>query len=208
MSQSKSSYGVAPRKGTARSRHAQHDKQTETTTAETVEPACRARQSGRGAKRREWREMPYDSRTRVFYEPCEWCYPGGDPDETEVETVVRSCRDPTKYHRLRDNHESSEAPNAGPPDADATGTRDAGDPIKSITDLRIGQRVIWENREHPLRVVGTTSKPDGTVTLRGHNDGKYVVESRPQNPQPYYISNYGYRSEIRVWVENRTERAE
>jgi hypothetical protein len=202
MSQSNPSYGVNSPKGTARSRHEQHDNQSEPTPTNPVEPACRARKSGRGAKRREWREMPYDNRTRAFYQPCEWCYPDNEPNESDVETVIRSCRDPTKYHRPRDDHELGNAPTAGPPDA--TNIQNTGDPIESVTDLRIGQRVIWENREYPLRVVETASKPDGTVALRGHNGGEYQLEGRPKHAQPYYISSYGCRSVIRV--EHRTER--
>ena len=204
MSQSNPPYNVKSPKGTARSQREQHNNQPDPSSAETVEPACRARKSGRGIERREWREMPYDSRTRTFYQPCEWCYPDDEPDESDVETVIRSCRDPTKYHRLRDDPESDEAPSNGPPDA--TNIQDTGDPIESVTDLRIGQRVIWESREYPLRVVETATESDGTIALRGHNGGEYQLEGRPKHAQPYYISYYGYRSVIRV--ESRAERAE
>ena len=200
MSQSNSAFGAQDPKGTARSRRVQHANQTNATD-DTVEPACRARKIGRGVERREWRETPYDTRTLAFYEPCEWCFPDGAPDENEVEIVVRSCRKPTSYHRPRDSNEST----------GHVGNHDAirsVETICSLTDLRKGQQVIWENRAHPLRVVETTNEPNGTVTLRGHNEGKYQIEGRPQHSQPYYITNYGYRSEVvRVRADDRQEAA-
>ena len=201
MSQSRTSYGAKTRKGTARSRHAQHDNQSENGgDSDTVEPACRAREIGRGAERRKWRKTPYNSRIRAFYDACEWCYPDGAPDESEIEKVVRSCREPTSYHRPRDDGEPEHE--TGTPETGTDGARvsqDAIEPtgaISSLTDLQEGQRVILESRAQPLRVTETASKPDGTVGLRGPGGGEYQVEGRPEYPQPYYLRKAGYLSEI------------
>lgn len=211
MSHSNSDYGVKSPKGTARSQGEQHDNQSETTDSETVEPACRTVDMGRGVDRREWREMPYVGGTNTFYEPCNWpeCYPDGAPDESETETVVRSCRAPTVYHRPRDdkpNHETNSpktAANGTHPSQDAIETIG---PISSLTELQAGQRVILKNWKHPLCVTDTASEPDGTVGLRGPEGGEYQVEGRPELPQPYYLTKAGYLSEIvRVRVETPAE---
>ncbi|WP_435078449.1 hypothetical protein [Halococcus sp. AFM35] len=211
MSQSNSSYGVKSPKGTARSQDEQHTNQSESTDDESVEPACRTRDVGRGVDRREWREMPYNARMRTFYEPCDWpaCYPDGAPDESEIEMVVRSCRAPTVYHRPRDDEPNDET---GGPETTANGTHPSQDaierlgPISSLADLREGQRVLLQNWQHPLCVTDTASEPDGTVGLRGPEGGEYQVEGRPEFPQPYYLSKVGYVSEIvRVRVETPAE---
>ncbi|GAA0460248.1 hypothetical protein GCM10008985_15870 [Halococcus dombrowskii] len=214
MSQSKTTYGAELPKGTARSRRAEHDNQTETADdSDTVEPACRTRKVGRGVDRREWREMPYDGRTRTFYDPCEWpeCYPDGPPDD-ETETVIRSCRKPTSYHRPREDGEPCEY-EADAPETNTDSThisRDAIEPIGAIsllTDLQEGHRVIWESRTYPLRVTATASKLDGTIGLCGPSGGEYQIEGRPEYRQPYYLSGYGYLSEIiRVRARTRAER--
>lgn len=192
MSQSKTPYGVELRKGTARSCREQQSNKISDSPRETVEPACRTREVGRGVERREWREMVYNSRMRLFYEPCEWCFPDGEPDDSKLDTVVRSCRKPTSYHRPREGdesaceHETSTEPDTHRPE-----------PVEAITDLQAGERVIWEDREQPLRVTETTSKPDGTVVLRGPSGGHYHIEGRPDHRQPYYILGDGYRSVIK-----------
>ena len=212
MSHSNSGYGVNSPKGTAHSQGEQHTNQSETTDSETVEPACRTVKMGRGIDRREWREMPYVGGTNTFYEPCNWseCYPDGPPDESETETVVRSCRAPTVYHRPRDDSEQTHETNDPEPTADDTRSlQDAIEtigPISSLTDLQEGQRVAVENRKHPLCVTETTSEPDGTIGLRGPEGGEYQVEGRPEYSQPYYLSDSGYLSEIiRVRVETPAE---
>ena len=153
MSQSKTTYGTKTRKRTARSRRAEHDSHKEDTGSnDAVEPACRTRKIGRGVDRRKWREMPYDGRTRTFYEPCGWpeCYPDGPPDD-EIETVVRSCRTPTVYHRPRDDDEPKHETDAPETSTDSTRipqeTIEPIGAISSLRDLEEGQRVIWENRE-------------------------------------------------------------
>jgi hypothetical protein len=200
MSQSKTYSGVHSPKDTARSRRVEHDNQPEETgDSDTVEPACRAREIGRGAERRKWRETPYNGRIRAFYEACEWCYPDSHPDD-ETETVVRSCREPTRYHRPR--HEGEPCEQTDAPETDTDGTRisqDAIEPIgaiSSLTDLQEGQRVVLESRKQPLRVIKGTSEPDGSVTLRGPSGGEYQIEGRPEYSQPYYIPKTGYLSEI------------
>ena len=211
MSQSKTTYGTKTGKRTARSRRAEHDSPDENASdSDTVEPACRTREVGRGVDRREWREMPYDGRTRTFYEPCEWpeCYPDGPPDE-ETEKVVRSCRTPTSYHRLRDGGEPCEHET----DTDSTcipqDTIEPIEAISSLTNLQEGHRVIWESRESPLCVTEATSEPDGTIGLCGPSGGEYQIEGRPEYRQPYYLTGYGYLSEIiRVRVETRAERVQ
>ena len=199
MSQSKTSYGAELRKGTARSRRVEHDSQLEKSAdSDTVEPACRAREIGRGAERRKWRETPYDSRIRAFYEPCEWCFSNGAPDDSEIETVVRSSREPTSYHRLRSSAESICQATGGDDrsDTDTDDIQIAEDPIKSLAELQDGQLVIWENRERPLRVIRTANRPDETITLQGPDGGEYQVEGRPERPRPYYLYGSGYLSEI------------
>ena len=202
MSQSKTTYGAELPKGTARSRHAQHDNQPEETgDSNTVEPACRTREVGRGIDRREWRETSYDGSIRVFLDPCLWCFADGHPDESEVETVVKSCRKPTSYHRLR---ESAETCDHGD-DPEVT-IQIKEDPIESVTDLREGQQVIWDDREQPLWVVEATDEPDGTVGLRGPSGGEYIIEGRPEHRKPYYVLGDGYRSRIiPVRAEKRAE---
>lgn len=208
MSQSKTSYGAEGRKSTARSRRVQHANKPKTTNSETVEPACRTRSVGRGVDRRKWREMPYDGRTRTFYEACEWpeCYPDGPPDDSDTETVVRSCRQPTTYHRLRDDGEPEHE--TDDPETSANSARISQEaiepigPISSLPDLQEGQRVVLESRAQPLRVTETASEPDGTVGLRGPGGGEYQVEGRPEYPQPYYLPKAGYLNAIiRVRVE-------
>ena len=202
MSQSKTSYGAKSRKGTARSHREQHTNTVSDSPRKTVEPACRTREVGRGVERREWREMGYNSRTRLFYDPCEWCYPDGEPDDSKVDTVVRSCRKPTSYHRPRENDESAcEHETTTEPDTDLS-----REPVETISDLQTGEQVIWEDRKRPLRVIGVTADPDGTVTLRGPSGGHYHIEGRPGHRQPYYILGDGYRSVIeRVRREKRVE---
>jgi hypothetical protein len=193
MSQSRPSYGVKTRKRTARSRHAQHDKQPEETgDSDTVEPACRTREVGRGIDRREWRETSYDGRTRTFFDPCSWCFPDGHPDASDVDTVVKSCRKPTSYHRPRESNEQT-CDHGGNPEATL---QIEEDPIESVTDLREGQQVIWDNRERPLWVVAATDEPDGAVGLRGPDGGEYIIEGRPEHREPYYVLGDGYRSQI------------
>ena len=199
MSQSKTTYGAEIRKDTARSRRAEHDNQTEGVgDSDTVEPACRARDIGRRAEHRKWRETPYDSRIRAFYEPCEWCFSNGAPDDSEIEKVVRSSREPTSYHRLRSSAGSIYQSNASDDrsDTDTDDIQIAEDPIKSLAELQDGQLVIWENRERPLRVIRTANRPDETITLQGPDGGEYQVEGRPERPRPYYLYGSGYLSEI------------
>ncbi|EMA55986.1 hypothetical protein C451_04531 [Halococcus thailandensis JCM 13552] len=159
--------------------------------------------------------MSYDGRTRTFYDACEWseCYPDGPPDENEIETVVRSCRKPTTYHRPRDDSELCEH-ETDAPETSTNDTRISQDAIEligsisSLTDLEEGQRVIWPNREQPLRVTKTTGKPDGMVGLQGPIGGEYQVEGRPEYPQPYYLPKAGYVSAIiRVRVAISVEAA-
>jgi hypothetical protein len=215
MSQSKTSYGVKSPKGTARSRHAQHINQSETTSSETIEPACRSRSVGRAVERREWREMPYDGRARAFFEPCGWpeCFPDGKPSEDEVETVVRSCGKPTTYHRPRNNKAGCEArTHDEPPETSANSTRISQESIEpvgtidTLTELREGQQVIWKTRPTPLRVTEATTEADGTIHLLGPDGGEYTIEGRPDCPHPYYATGYGYQSEIiRVRLRDRAE---
>ena len=198
MSQSNSAYRPQNPKATARSRHAQHTSQTKGAGSQPTEPACRTRAVGRGVERREWRELAYNSRTCAFFDPCKWseCFPDGAPDEDAISTVVRSCREPTTFHRPRNGDE---------PTCDHNGVSepDRNDPaqisrvvVESVTDLQVGQQVIWEDRERPLTVIKATTEPDGTVDLRGPAGGEYVIEGRPEHRQPYYVLGDGYRSEI------------
>lgn len=207
MSQSKTSYGAKQRKSTARSRRARHTNKSETTANKTVEPACPSRSVGHSIEKRDWVEKSYTERFREFYQPCEWpeCFADGHPDVGDIEKVVRSTHHPTTYHRPRNDEPTCEHETTAP-ETDTGHTRIL-QPIKTITDLEEGQRVVWENRKQPLCVVEATTKPDGTVSLRGPGGGEYQVEGRPEYPQPYYLPKTGYLSEIiRVRVETRAEK--
>ena len=196
MSQSKSAYGVRTPKDSARTRSERQNTNPDGESTETqVEPACPSRAVGHSVDKRDWREVAYDERRLVSYRACEWpaCYPDGPPDASETETVVRSSHRPTVYHRPQTTATDAQ-PSESVHDERACVVEEVG----VITDLREGDRVLWDGQSTPMRVVESTTDPSGVASLIGPDDGEYRIEARPEYAQPYYIRpGYAYQSELR-----------
>ena len=200
MSQSKISYEANTRKSTAQARRERHDNNSGTDTG--GEPACRSRSVGHSIDQREWREVSYEERILLSYRPCSWpeCFPSGPPDANEIETVIRSCRHPTTYHRPRDvSAESCEKIqiNAGETEISRAERTHARESIESISDLRDGDGVIWKGQSIPMFVVEAPSDSTGVAHLVGPSGGEYYIEGRPKYARPYYVRGFGCRQEIR-----------
>lgn len=186
MSQSKHSYGVQDPKDSARARNGQHDSSRgETATHSATEPACRSRAVGHSVENREWREVAYNERRLVSYEPCAWpeCFPDGPPDADDIETVVRSTHQPTKYHRPRTTATDAQS-RKSTHEGQAVVEHEV---VGAITDLCEGERVVWEGQRWTMRVVEGTTDPDGVVFLTGSNGGEYRIEGRPNAARPYAV---------------------
>jgi hypothetical protein len=203
MSQSKSiSESNAP-KDSARTHRRRPDVSDETTNGESAsepEPACRSRSVGHSIESREWREIPYDDRLRAFYEACSWseCYPDGPPDASDTETVVRSSRHPTVYHRPQETTAScdslTEQHDHGDSKADRAAT--VRESIGVVTELRDGDNVIWSGVSTSAEVVETTTDPNGVVNLVGAKGSEYRLEGRPECARSFYIQHFGCKNEI------------
>lgn len=177
MSQSKPSYGVETPKDSARTRRERQNPNPDGKSTEQVEPACRSRAVGHSVEQRDWREVTYNERRLVSYQPCTWpeCFPDGPPDASEIETVVRSSHRPTSYHRPREG---------GSDDCDSSAEHEA---VATITDLCEGESVVWEGQRWSMSVTETATKPDGVARLAGSNGGTYRIEGRPDKTQSYAI---------------------
>lgn len=189
MSQSKSAYGVQEPKDVARERR---HRQANSNHKSVPEPACWRH----SASDWEWYEAQFTAAYRKIHDPCSDCFASGPPDVSEFEAVIRSRSYPVKYHRPRDTGdetESSESPLEATNRESQTATRfaeaaiDARKPISSITELKEGDGVLWQDQSTPMLVVGVAAKPDGRVRLRGPNGGKYQIEGRPECQRSYYI---------------------
>lgn len=186
MSQSKPFYDVESPKHSARTRRERQNSGPNTASADIqVEPACRSRAIGHSVEKRDWREIVYDERRVVSYEPCEWpeCFPDGPPDATEIETVIRSSHQPTVYHRPRataTDAQSCESEHDG-----RTGVVYVA--VSAITELHEGERVAWEGQRWSMHVDKSTSKQDGVVRLAGSNGGNYRIEERSGNPRTHAV---------------------
>jgi hypothetical protein len=186
MSQSKQSYGVETPKDSARTRRERQNTNPDAESTETqVEPACRSRALGHSAEKRDWREIAYNERRLVSYRPCSWpeCFPDGPPDADEIETVIRSTHQPTVYHRPRTtatDAQSCESKHDGQAGV-------AHEAVGAITELREGERVIWEGQRWSMYVDESTAKPDGVVRLVGSDGGNYRIEGRPDTPRTYAV---------------------
>lgn len=184
MSQSGSTYKTEQPKDYARTRRERQQTNPGTESVETrVEPACRSRAVGHSVEQRDWREITYNERRLVSYEPCAWpeCFPDGPPDATETETVIRSSHRPTVYHRPREG---------GSDDSDSAARTQATvehEPVTTITDLREGEAVVWEGQRWAMSVAETATKPDGVARLAGPNGGTYRIEARPDSPRTYAV---------------------
>ena len=196
MSQSNSKSGPQSPKDSARAQRRRPDTSGEATNDEP-EPACRSRVNGRSADQREWCDKPFTDGIREFYQSCEWseCFPDGPPDVDGIETIVRSARKPTVYHRPR------ETTNTGNTDHDDAGgqlkeaAQPVREPISAITELREGENIVWNGKTTPVEIVETTIDPSGTVLLAGSNS-KYRLEGRPECARPFYIQHFGCQNEI------------
>jgi hypothetical protein len=226
MSQSKPSYEPDRPKSTARVQRHRHradvaqgaaERESNTESHPIPEPACRSRATGRSIDAREWREVRFDTRRLGTITACEYCFPAGPPDATELETVVRSCSHPTVYHRP---HSHDRSVSFGSGDETTTGAGesavdsfaaitfdDDAETIRDVTELRKGDGVLWQGQATPLVVVGAAASPTGTANLRGPSGGDYRVEGRPDCAQAYYIRpGYACQSDlIRVPAPTRHE---
>lgn len=192
MSQSKPSYGTERPKGIAHERRHRQPANTDDTAEATTEPACWRH----AASDWKWHEVQFTAAYAAIHDPCSECFPAGAPETSTLETVVRSCSYPVKYHRPRDTGETD--PTRASHEADGceseTGTLfsrtavDVSESISSITELRQGDGVLWQGQSTPLVVVEPATVPDGTVSLIGPNGGEYHIEERPECARAYYIS--------------------
>lgn len=178
MSQSKSVYWVQnPKANGKRQRQPTNAAGDSSRSNSEPEPACRSR----CVPDREWVEIPYTAALTNSYTPCGWdeCYPAGAPDPDETETVIRSRRYPTVFHRVKPDgpavHESTAEPTNVHPFAGANpaGERES---IESITELRAGDGVTWDCLETPVVVI-EQSETSG-VLVSGPSGGEYQLHTR------------------------------
>jgi hypothetical protein len=188
MSQSKSAYGTQNPKGTGKRQCQQHrQSSTEAGTEPSPEPACRSRHVSDW----EWIEIPCTAALTASYTPCEWddCFGDSPPDANEIETVVRSRRYPSVYHRCysdtTDHHSTRERDDPtdeeGPADthpvfethANAAQKRES---IESVTNLCEGDGVTWNALETSLVVVEKTDSAN--YRLEGPAGGEYELRKR------------------------------
>src|SRR5699024_72912 len=142
MSQSKPSYGPARPKGIARERRHQQPANTDGAAEAATEPACWRH----SASDWEWHEVQFTAAYAEIHDPCTECFPDGPPELRTLETVVRSCSYPVKYHRPREAAETTPSE----PSCEANGRKseiepqfgheaiDTSESINSITELQKG----------------------------------------------------------------------
>jgi hypothetical protein len=202
MSQSKPSYGTERPKGIAHERRHRQPVNTDDTAEAATEPACWRHATSDW----KWHEVQFTAAYAAIHDPCSECFPAGAPETSTLETVVRSCSYPVKYHRPRD----AEGTNLSGP-SDETNDRESGTSpqfgdeaidtrasISSITELKKGDGVLWQGQSTPLVVTEPATAPDGTVALVGPNGGEYRIEGRPECARTYYISpGYACQRELR-----------
>lgn len=191
MSQSKLAYEVRDLEGNEqRQRQRQNTSEIKykPESAQEPEPACRSRSIGRAADRREWREISYDERLLAFYSPCSWdeCFPNGNPDASEIETVIGSRHHPTTFHRPRDSDRPRCTDGETATDTD-TRAHATSREVHDITELEDGDGIVWQGQSTPLTVVSSTDEPSGTIALRGPKNGEYRVKGRPNQPRAIAI---------------------
>lgn len=200
MSQSGQPYEAESPKRTARTHRRRPDTSDKTTDTESdpdpkPEPACRYGH----ADDWDWHAIPFTVAFAGFYDPCSRpeCFSSGPPDANEIETVVRSCSYPTKYHRARksadeprdtarENSDRTTGPVTGASRFADTDTS-ARKPLNNITELEEGNGVSWNGQSTPLLVVEAAAEPSGTVRLRGSNGGEYSVEWRPEQARSHAV---------------------
>ncbi|WP_154020039.1 hypothetical protein [Halococcus sediminicola] len=202
MSQSNFSYGTKQPKGIAHEHRHQQPATTDDTAEADIEPAC-WRHSASDWK---WHEVQFTAAYAAIHDPCSECFPAGAPEIGTLETVVRSCSYPVKYHRVRDGDETDpvrESREADDCESEAgaqfgSAAINASESISSITELRKGDGVLWQGQSTPLVVAEPATTPDGTVSLIGPNGGEYRIEGRPECARAYYISpGYACQRELR-----------
>ena len=200
MSQSNSSYRTERPKGIAREHRHRQPATTDDTAEATTEPACWRH----SASDWEWHEVQFTAAYAAIHDPCSECFPDGSPEVSTLETVVRSCSYPVKYHRPRDTDET----NPSGPSPETNGRESGTGPqfgdeatsksLNSITELQEGDGVLWQGQSTPLVVVEPATTPDGTISLVGPNGGEYHIEGRPECARAYYISpGYACQRELR-----------
>ena len=202
MSQSKPSYGTERPKGIARERRHRQPATTDDTAEADTEPACWRH----SASDWEWHEVQFTAAYAEIHDPCSECFPDGAPEVSTLETVVRSCSYPVKYHRPRDADETTPSGSSRETNGreSETGPQfgyeaiDARESINSITELQEGDGVLWQDQSTPLVVVEPATTQDGTISLVGPNGGEYHIEGRPECARAYYISpGYACQRELR-----------
>ena len=182
MSQSKSAYETQNPKGNGQ-RHCQQQRQssTETGTDPSPEPACRSRYVDDW----EWIEIPCTTALTASYTPCEWdeCFGDGPPDVDELETVVRSRRYPSVFHRCHTDHSTHESDDPATEDGLTnthpvfeTNASEKREPVESITDLHEGDGVTWTALGTSLAVVERTESAG--IRLEGPAGGEYELRKR------------------------------
>lgn len=199
MSQSNSHSGPQQPKGTARTHRQRSNtskKSKESESDDVPKPACRSRSTGACIGHREWREVPYSDRVLSSYTACAWpeCFPNGPPDAAEIETVVRSCSHPTSYHRVSHANEDSQelecesgTDESQIPVASRLDGDDTCESLGALSELQVGNGVIWNGQSTPMYVVETASEPSEAVRLRGPEGGNYTIEWRPDQVRSYAI---------------------
>lgn len=132
----------------------------------------------------EWRETPYTASLVEFHPPCSSpeCFPQEAPDPSSLDVVIRSRHYPTVFHRPRSDCADEVSSN------DSTDRFADSEPesLTSITELSLGDGVVWGASKLPLIVEETTSDPSGEITLRGPDGGEYFLEGRPDGTDAVY----------------------
>lgn len=210
MSQSNLSYKTERPKGIAREHRHQQPNTDETAKAAT-EPAC-WRHSASDWK---WHEVQFTAAYAAIHDPCSECFPDGPPEVCTLETVVRSCSYPVKYHRPRDTDRTTSPEPLHEVNGRESGTRPqfgeeaTSKSLSGITELQEGDGVLWDGQSTPLVVTEPATTPDGKVALVGPNGGEYQIEGRPECTRAYYISpGYACQRNLRRVVPARDHHSE
>ena len=213
MSQSNPSYRTERPKGIAHECRHQQPANTGKTAEVAIEPACWRH----SASDWEWHKVQFTAAYATIHDPCSECFPKGSPEVRTLETVVRSCSYPVKYHRPRDADETNPTGASHKVESGESETAaqfgesaiDTSESISCITELQEGDGVLWQGQSTPLVVVEPATTPDGTVSLIGPDGGEYRIEGRPECTRAYYISpGYACQRELRRVVPARNHHSE
>ena len=177
MHQSKHTFTTDTRKATAKTHLREAGAETDSNTG--VRPACRAGD----VESRSWRKAPRSS-LAGFFTPCQWhrCFPEGAPDA--ISEVALSRRDPSVFHRIREQRAKCELPSEADSETTAASPRppewtqrtiESRTSITTLVDLTEGDSVACQQHQIPLAVTEVTSD-EGMVRLRGPKGGTYTLE--------------------------------